>query len=132
VTRNGGFAPFESPDGQYVYYAKGRSLPGLWRVPVNGGEETPVLEQLRTAFWGYWAVRDEGIYFVDDPGGDSRPGIYLFRFASRETTRLAVLDKRPIPGDSAFAVSPDGRYIVYTQVDQSGSDIMMAESATRW
>ena len=30
-------------------------------------------------------------------------------------------------GDSAFAVSPDGRYILYTQVDQSGSDIMIAE-----
>ena len=32
VTHSGGFAARESPDGQWVYYARGRSIPGLWRV----------------------------------------------------------------------------------------------------
>jgi hypothetical protein len=39
----GGFAAFASPNGKYVYYAKNRSVPGLWRVPVDGGTEEPVL-----------------------------------------------------------------------------------------
>jgi hypothetical protein len=37
VTRQGGFEGFESPDGKYFYYAKGRDIPGIWRIPVAGG-----------------------------------------------------------------------------------------------
>ena len=37
VTRNGGFAAFESPDGRWLYYALGRGVPGLYRMPVEGG-----------------------------------------------------------------------------------------------
>ena len=43
LTSQGGFAAFESPDGQAVYYAKGLNVAGLWKVHVNGGEEAPVL-----------------------------------------------------------------------------------------
>ena len=50
VTRNGGLLGQESPDGRYLYFMK--PLPGapgygeavgLWRTPVEGGEETQVL-----------------------------------------------------------------------------------------
>ena len=36
VTRNGGFAALESPDGKFLYYAKGLTVPGLWRIPTDG------------------------------------------------------------------------------------------------
>ena len=65
VTRNGGFAAFESPDGQYLYYAKGRSASGLWRKRLPSGTEEVVLEQLKPGYWGYWAVVENGIYFAD-------------------------------------------------------------------
>jgi len=45
VTRKGGFAAFESIDGRYLYYAKSRDASGIWRVPVDGGEEIQVLDQ---------------------------------------------------------------------------------------
>ena len=41
----GGFAALESRDGKYLYYAKGRSVEGLWRVRVDGTEEQLVLEE---------------------------------------------------------------------------------------
>ncbi len=56
VTRRGGFAAFESPDGKVVYYAKGRNVPGLWRIPTDGGEETELISSLEPGYWGYWAV----------------------------------------------------------------------------
>src|SRR6185369_3058572 len=56
VTKLGGFAAFESPDGQYLYYAKGRSSNGLWRKRLPAGDEEPVLEQLKPGYWGLWAV----------------------------------------------------------------------------
>ncbi len=45
VTR-GGFNAAESEDGKYIYFAKGRGIPGLWRRGLNStseGEE-PVLQ----------------------------------------------------------------------------------------
>ena len=39
VTQHGGFAAFESPDGKFLYYAKGLTVPGLWRIHTQGGEE---------------------------------------------------------------------------------------------
>ena len=56
VTTGGGFAAVESPDGRYVYYAKGRTVTGLWRVPTGGGTEEPVLNRLKAGHWGYWAI----------------------------------------------------------------------------
>jgi hypothetical protein len=42
-------------------------------------------------------------------------------------TKIAKLPKAPPYGDSGFSISPDRRWILYTQVDHSGSDIMLAD-----
>src|SRR6185369_6204743 len=55
LTEQGGFTPFESPDGKYVYYCKSFSAPGLWRVPLEGGEEMAVFN-LKAGMWGNWAL----------------------------------------------------------------------------
>ena len=71
MTKQGGFVPFESSDTQSLYYTKSfYGAPGLWTVPVQGGEEVPVIEQFKTDNWGAWAVAKKGIYFVDS---DARP-----------------------------------------------------------
>jgi hypothetical protein len=130
VTQGGGFAAFESPDGKYLYYAKGRSLPGLWRMPANGGEEELVLGELKPGYWGYFAVAAEGIYF-GGPDGPSRGVIEFFRLRDRRLRRLASLEKPLSVADSGFALAPDGRALLYAQIDQSGSDIMIMEPAAR-
>jgi Tol biopolymer transport system component len=123
VTRSGGFAAFESPDGKYLYYAKGRSATGLWRKRMPGGEEELVLEQLKPGYWGYWAVVENGIYFADQIGSSSTGGIFFYDLATKKVRQIAQADKPFAVTDSAFAVSPDRRHILYTQIDQSGSDI---------
>jgi Tol biopolymer transport system component/serine/threonine protein kinase len=131
VTKEGGFAAFESADGKYVYYAKGRAEGGIYRVPVEGGEETLVFDALKPGFWGYWALGRDGIYFADAPERSPGMSIHFFRFRDRRLTKIATSDKPPMIGDSAMALSPDGRMLLYTQVDQSGSDIMLADMAPR-
>ena len=54
-----------SPDGKFLYYAKGLTVPGLWRIPTNGGEEVEIIGSLEAGYWGYWAVVDNGIYHLD-------------------------------------------------------------------
>ena len=71
LTKNGGFAAFESHDRRFVYYAKGLTARGLWRVSVNGGDEASVLDFPDIGYWGYWVVAENGIYFVNT---DARPG----------------------------------------------------------
>jgi Tol biopolymer transport system component len=47
VTRGGGFRALESPDGKYLYYAKGRGKPGLWRRNLLDGEALQLVHAAR-------------------------------------------------------------------------------------
>ncbi len=46
VSQAGGYNPFESPDGRFVYYGRGPMEAGLWRIPAEGGDEEAVLPGL--------------------------------------------------------------------------------------
>lgn len=127
VTRGGGFAAFESLDGQWVYYAKGRSLPGIWRVPAAGGEEEPVLPDMKPGYWGYWAPARDGIYYAAPAENRAGGGIFFLRFRDRQVRPLLTVEKPFAVADSAFALSPDEATILFTQIDQSGSDLMLTE-----
>jgi Tol biopolymer transport system component/serine/threonine protein kinase len=127
VTRDGGFAAFESPDRKYLYYAKGRGTTGLWRKRLPDGAEEVVLPGLRPGFWGLWAVVENGIYYADQAGSGTPGGIYFYDFATKKTRQVSRTDKPFAVTDSAFAVSPDRRSILYTQVDQSGSDLFILD-----
>ncbi|MCI0524835.1 MAG: winged helix-turn-helix domain-containing protein [Acidobacteria bacterium] len=124
VTRQGGFEAIGAPDGKFLYYAKGRRLPGIWRIPVEGGEETPVLDYHQAGFWRAWNLTEQGIYFAtaENP---SRPLIEFFSFTTGKVTQIASLEK---PFFLGLSVSPDGRWLIYSQLDQSGSDIMLMEN----
>jgi Tol biopolymer transport system component len=127
VTKQGGFEAFESLDGKLLYYTKGRGPGGIWQAPVAGGEERQVPELLSAGSWRYWAVLDKGIYFVS-PVASARPAIKFFSFATRRVVQLGVLDQDPLQGPPGLTVSPDGRWVLYAQADQSISDIMLVEN----
>jgi Tol biopolymer transport system component/DNA-binding winged helix-turn-helix (wHTH) protein len=129
VTRQGGFEGFEveSSEGRHFYYAKGRDIPGIWRIAVGGGEETPVLDHHGAGYWRSWAVTEQGIYFAtaETP---NRPILEFFSFATHQVTPVTTIDK-PIPRRSqGLSVSPDRRWIIYTQIDHQNSDIMLMEN----
>jgi Tol biopolymer transport system component len=131
VTKQGGFVPFESADGKFVYYSKGFSAPGLWRVPAEGGEETLVFN-LKAGMWGNWALVNDGIYFIDwvakkDSLLPWEFAVEFFSFATHQITQVARLRKIPIDF-MGLAASPDQRWILYTQIDAGGNDIMLVEN----
>ena len=128
LTRMGGFAPLPSPEGQFVYYAKGAKTQGIWRVSVNGNQEAPVMEELQVGFWGQWAVRSDGIYFM----GLSKPGqratLQFYRFVTRKVEVVFTPEKPSSLWTNGLAVSPDGHQILYTQIDQRRANIMLIEN----
>jgi len=125
VTRHGGFAAFESPDGRFLYYAKGLTVPGLWRIPTTGGDEVELIRSLEAGHWGYWAVVENGIYYLDTT---PKPGIAFFDINTQRSTRVFDLENRPARQAPGLAVSPDKRTILYTQWDASDSDIILVEN----
>jgi Tol biopolymer transport system component/DNA-binding winged helix-turn-helix (wHTH) protein len=124
VTRNGGVYAIESDDGRFLYYAKFEQ-PGIWKMPLNGGEETRVLDQ--PAVWPGWVVARNGIYFLNlshTPNGR----IEFFDFATNETTPIVGLEKPAAGPDGGLAVSPDGRSLLYSQNESEDSTIMLVKN----
>lgn len=127
VTRLGGFAAQETTDGKWLYYAKGRDVGGLWRKRLPDGVEEPVLEELRAGFWGYWAPVKNGVYFVNQADPGTPPGLFFYESATGRRTQIGTLAKPAAVADAGFSVAPDGRHILYAQLDQSGSDILLVK-----
>ena len=124
VTRHGGFTSFESADGKFLYYSK--LPPGVWRVPVDGGEESLILDTPNAGGWGAWAAVDDGIYFINTKakGGYA---IDFFSFATRRVNRITVMENvNEFVSD--LAISPDRQRILYTQQENLAGDIMLVEN----
>ena len=128
ITHKGGFAPLPSLDGKFIYYAKGRDVPGIWRVPVDGGEETKLLDGPPVGGWGYYAVTSDGIYYPDMPA-PGKAGLYFYSFASQSSAVAMPVDKeQPDNGAPALGISPDGRTLVICLMDLPLVYIMLVDN----
>jgi serine/threonine protein kinase/Tol biopolymer transport system component len=117
VTRHGGFNPFESLDGKMVYYSKDSSSRSpIWRVPANGGEETQVVD---SAYFSAFAPSRTGIYYI------SRSVLQFFDFSTGMSKPILPIER---PTHLGLAVSPDERWLLYSQFDRSGSDLMLVDN----
>ena len=128
VTRNGGAVAFESVDGKFVYYTKeNRPTTGLWKISVEGGEESQVLESVDLR---NFALVEQGIYFIPAPNPDDPDGGYSIQFFDFALGKVKTVARLPTPRDQMWgglAVSPDERTILYAQIDDVGSDLMLIE-----
>lgn len=122
VPINKGTGPTESPDGRFIYFRRTENPIGIFRVPTTGGPEETVLEMKQPPPWGYWTVVEKGIYFL---ATDEKAKIEFFDFATRQITDIWTMEKPALTGDGGLAVSPDGQWLLFTQLDNSGSDIML-------
>jgi hypothetical protein len=132
LTKNGGNRSIESPDGKYVYHDKG---PGAvrpdrefdaWRTPVDGGEEVPVFQNGRSR----WSALSNGLYFFESERLAETTGDWFLKFFDFATKQTRVIAK--LPGISVIgqrpAVSPDGRTVLYTQIDVNDTDLMLVDN----
>jgi Tol biopolymer transport system component len=126
VTRNGAVVGIESPDGKYLYSLTRENLGRLIRIPVEGGEEIPVL--LSILFLNF-AVADEGIYFI--PGRVQSPfSLQFFSFATGKIAHVADIGEQG-PGYT-LEVSPGpgvaSHSILYEQERPEHWNLMLVEN----
>jgi hypothetical protein len=130
VTTTGGYLAQESPDGRFLYYTKSdpylsyaqnKQIDGLWRSPVRGGPETRVLETVKSR--GFKVVGN-GIYFFA-PGPKSETHVLFHDFETNRDKLVGIIRK---PIFVYLDVSPDGRSLLYPQVDQEVGDLMLVKN----
>jgi hypothetical protein len=120
ITKQGGFAAWESLDGKYVYYAKhDQPNPEIWRVSSTGGDEQIVSPGVRPGTWASWSVSDNGIYFV---GGalNNTPTLSYYEFSTQRLREFTSLDTFPF----WFATTTDGSRAVLSREIADGSSIV--------
>jgi Tol biopolymer transport system component/serine/threonine protein kinase len=117
VTRNGGTTALESRDGKTLYYAKDDAL---WQKTLPDGDET----QIASPIYRYnFALTEKGIYYTTF---DKKSPAIVFRDSTTgKTTPILNMSKFP---DLGLEVSPDGRFLLFAQLDYSGSDLKLVEN----
>jgi Tol biopolymer transport system component/DNA-binding winged helix-turn-helix (wHTH) protein len=119
-----GSVPVESPDGRYLYVFRDGDL---WRVPLeNGmpsGPESQVLAGLSAGDWGNWVPSDRGIYYVRRR--DQGAAIEYIDLASRAVRTAHIMSRPPLYGGRGLALSPDGKTLLFCQIDVDGSNIFV-------
>lgn len=123
ISQHLGGLPFESPDGKYVYFSHDIQL---WQVAIDGTGEQQVSGMPRMASGDAWTPFGSGIYFVGDANG--KLGIDFFDLNSKKVQRILALEKPPPWWMGGLPVSPDGRWLLFTQLDELSSDLMMVEN----
>jgi Tol biopolymer transport system component/DNA-binding winged helix-turn-helix (wHTH) protein len=122
ISSSRGYLPKESLDGRYVYFASGVNPATLLMASLNPiGTESRVEGIPALSFVANWTLTRDGIYFYP---ADDFSTLSYFDFATRKVHPV-------LKGQTVFfgiAVSPDGRYIVYTQHHISKRDIMLIDN----
>lgn len=133
-----GFGSRESDDGKWLYFGKwvgGGESPerglktSIFRTPVGGGAETLVFNGATERFW---TLAGQRLYFMD-VNAKLHATLNCFDLATRKSTRIADVEKEPfalLPW-AGLSVSPDGSSIIYPQLDQQISRIMLVENFRR-
>jgi Tol biopolymer transport system component len=117
--------PNESADGRFIYLVgnfNDLDHRTISRIPVGGGDSEKLLDSLSDPLY---AIVDDGIYFLSRPDPARGYSIRFVELAARKIQTVAELGKVPC---GSLSVSPDRRWALYTQTDQSGSDLMLVEN----
>jgi len=121
VTENGGYVAYEFHDGNKIYYTQ-YDPPAIWEKRLPNGKETLVLKY--DIEWQNWALVETGIYFIVESEKRSHVLKY-YDFTEEKITEIARLGDKYI-GD--MCVSPDRKWVLYSQEHQAESDIMYIEN----
>ncbi len=131
ITWKGAAYGVESADGKFFYFTKW-NLDGLYRVPIESGDETRILDEPKAGAWAYWDLKPDGIYYVSfaNPRDLGSPrSLMFYKFQDRSKILVANLPERIPPYTVGFSISPDRTWMLFTkEVSPSSSHVYVIEN----
>jgi len=112
----------ESFDGNSLYFTARLANTDLGSLSLMGASPVSYVPGLpKIKYSGLWTLVPGGVYFVphDDPGS-----LHYYNFSTKETRRIFTIEKN---FDSGLSISPDGRYVLFSQLDEEDSNIMLVD-----
>ncbi len=117
------FYPWESYDGETRYFADQPEKASIHMAPLQpAGTESALRGMPAVLDASEWTVVPRGIYFVP---ADAPKSVRYFDFATKQVRQIFEVDK---DFEDSLSVSPDGRWILYTQAGEGNLDIMLVEN----
>jgi len=133
ITRTGGYYPNESPDGKWIYFADYNENSTIFGLPGSQAVHSATEKKLvlgppyRVQHVG-WSVTGREIVFIDRPALDRAAAIRAFNLATGKVRSILDLTEVFLDrGDIGVSPSANGKFILYTQLDRSGSNVIIAE-----
>jgi Tol biopolymer transport system component len=118
VTKSGGSNVIESEDCKSIWYDNDRSI---WNARTDGSGAVHVVNG-PIADVGF-ALTHNGIYYYSRGPHEV---LQFFNFATGKSRALLTADKPPNMG---LSVSPDGHWLIYSQMDrEAGSNLMLVDN----
>lgn len=119
VTRSGGFLAAETPSADALFYTKTSGEAELFRSELDGSHERLVLRGIANR--GF-VVTDDRVYYLHREAD----GSISIRASMLRTTDDMQIARLPNPLFPGLTLSPDGRYLVYTQT-RIQSNLILAD-----
>jgi hypothetical protein len=95
-------------------------------MPASGGAPEEITSG---AAEGHWSVAENRVYLRTP--FDARPQVirvYDMLSLASEVVYTFGSDAMPSPSGTSVAASPDGRWILFAQIDRTERDIMLVEN----
>lgn len=133
IARSGGYAEQVTKDRGYyaqvgrdesVLYFNKHNEPGIWRLNLTTQIETLILPSFRASLWGNWVVHEEWLYYARllDQG---RLGLERMHLETQDVEPMLETEAAFMALGPELSISQDGQYVLYTQIDQLSSDIIL-------
>jgi Tol biopolymer transport system component/DNA-binding winged helix-turn-helix (wHTH) protein len=122
LTLPDGANSLESFDGNSLYFARRVSNTGLGMLALNGASsasDVPGMPAIEDA--NEWTLVSGGIYFVPS---DKPKSLLFYDFSTKKTRQVFSIEKNFAAG---LSISPDGRYLLFSQIDEENSNIMLVD-----
>ena len=123
LTHDGGWAPAESPDGGSLFYQ--RRVPAGWslrRLNLATGVDREILPAIVERAFG---IARDGVYYIPIPAAGGGFTIQFHSFESRVSRLIATIPK---PMSRSLSLAPDGSFLLYSQLDRWGQDLVLVEN----
>jgi serine/threonine protein kinase len=130
ITTGGGHSGEESADGKALFYSRPpETSDGIRRMSLTDGAAAIIVPHTRP---GWWASTNRGIFFAEYTTATLRVDppvpIRFLDHATGKITKVMEIQKTIGPAAIGISASADGRTLLWVQMDQIGSDLMMVEN----